>query len=200
MRIYMVRHGESVDDIEDCYGGIADFPLTERGREQASAVGRQLRDQGIQAIYSSPLSRAHEAATIIVAELGTGLDLTVVDELQERNSYGVLSGVNKARAALIFQKVLAQLSEKPGSLTETPTGAEESDVFFRRVERAFDSVVADASSRDLERIAVITHGKFTQALFQHVLGIDGNIYLTLGSVNQIDYEPPHAKLVQQPAP
>jgi hypothetical protein len=29
MRIYLLRHGESLDDIEDAYGGIADYPLTE---------------------------------------------------------------------------------------------------------------------------------------------------------------------------
>ena len=25
MKIYLIRHSESIDDIENCYGGIADF-------------------------------------------------------------------------------------------------------------------------------------------------------------------------------
>lgn len=32
MKILFVRHGESIDDIEDRYGGAADFDLTEKGR------------------------------------------------------------------------------------------------------------------------------------------------------------------------
>lgn len=32
MKIYLIRHSESIDDIENCYGGIADFDLTENGK------------------------------------------------------------------------------------------------------------------------------------------------------------------------
>lgn len=32
MKIYLIRHSESIDDIENCYGGIADFELTENGK------------------------------------------------------------------------------------------------------------------------------------------------------------------------
>lgn len=31
MKIYLIRHIESIDDIENCYGGIADFDLSENG-------------------------------------------------------------------------------------------------------------------------------------------------------------------------
>ena len=31
MKIYLIRHIESIDDIENCYGGIADFDLRENG-------------------------------------------------------------------------------------------------------------------------------------------------------------------------
>lgn len=31
MKIYLIRHSESIDDIENCYGGIADFDLRENG-------------------------------------------------------------------------------------------------------------------------------------------------------------------------
>ena len=30
MKIYLIRHCESEDDILDCYGGCADFDLTEK--------------------------------------------------------------------------------------------------------------------------------------------------------------------------
>ena len=34
MKLLLVRHGESVDDLTDSYGGWADFPLTPKGHAQ----------------------------------------------------------------------------------------------------------------------------------------------------------------------
>lgn len=42
MRILFTRHGESVDDIEDRYGGAADFDLIKKGKEQISESAKKL--------------------------------------------------------------------------------------------------------------------------------------------------------------
>lgn len=195
MLLYMLRHGEALDDIEDCYGGIADFPLTDRGREQARAVGNELAKEGVEEIYTSPLARAEESARIIASEVGNSVQVTVVDDLQERNSYGVLSGVNKERAKEIFGRVLSQLTEKPGYSREPLVGAEDFDVFLERVRRAFDEVLCLAQSKGQQRIAIMTHGKFTRALFEEVLRLEGKIDLKLSAMNVIDYKPAKAVLV-----
>ena len=194
MRIYLIRHGESADDIENCYGGIADFPLTDRGRDQAREVGVALAGDGIEALYSSPLARARESAELIAEQWDTELSVSVVDELQERNSYGVLSGVNKERAKEIFGRVLGALKEPPGFSREPLVGAEDFDDFVRRVQSALGAVVADTQARGLQRVAVVTHGKFTQALFQCVWGLRAED-VKLGAINVVDYEPPRAVLV-----
>jgi alpha-ribazole phosphatase len=41
--ILLVRHGETVSNIEGRYHGRLDSPLTERGVAQAQAIGRRLR-------------------------------------------------------------------------------------------------------------------------------------------------------------
>jgi broad specificity phosphatase PhoE len=197
MRIYLIRHGESVDDVEDCYGGIADFELTDRGREQARVVGKGLMDCDIQAIYSSPLARARESAELIAGVLTGNIPVFVVDELQERNTYGVLSGVNKDKAKQIFGSVLARLTEKPGYSRETPIGGEDYDAFVLRVRRAFDYVVRDAQAAGRNRIAIVTHGKFSHALFQNVLEWKGEVDLKLSAVNVIEYEPAVVNLVRE---
>jgi len=196
MLLYMLRHGEAVDDIEDCYGGIADFPLTDCGREQARAVGKDLVKHKIEGIYTSPLARAEESARIIAAEIGEDVSIMVVEDLQERNSYGVLSGVNKARAKEIFGRVLAQLTEKPGYSREPLVGAEDFDEFLLRVRRAFDQVLHLAQSKGQERVAIMTHGKFTQALFEEVLKLEGKVDLKLSALNVIDYNPAAAVLIK----
>src|SRR5437588_221264 len=112
MKIFLVRHGESVDDIEDCYGGIADFPLTDSGRSTAEELANKLANSGIQVLYTSPYKRAHETATYICKTLDC--EARIIDDLRERNSYGVLSGVNKAKAKSIFSHILNQLKYKAG--------------------------------------------------------------------------------------
>lgn len=200
MKVYLLRHGESLDDIEDCYGGVADFPLTDAGREKARSVAGQLRNASLQFIFTSPLIRARETADIIAKELGDNVPVREVEDLQERNSYGVLSGVNKERAAQIFKRVLADLKEKPGYSREFLLGAEDFDAFVLRVQRAFNEVIELAKEHNAETFAIVTHGKFTQALFEHVLRIQEGVDLNLSAINIIEYQPTAATLVQMTVP
>lgn len=188
-----MRHGEALDDIEDCYGGIADFPLTDRGREQAVETARSLAKYSPVAIYSSPLQRAHETARIIAHELRLESPI-VMQDLQERNSYGVLSGVNKDKAKLVFANVLSTLKDKPGYSKEPIPGCEPWDDFVVRVRRGFETVVKDAGSKGHAVIGIVTHGKFTAALFEDVLAIGQPFDLKLSALNVLEYQPSAAFL------
>jgi broad specificity phosphatase PhoE len=198
MRLYIVRHGESVDDIEDCYGGVADFPLTDKGRAQAKEAATKLRHAQIDVVYSSPLARARESAEIIAATLSAG-PIVVIDDLQERNTYGVLSGVNKKRAEELFKRVLTQLKEKPGYSKETILGGEEYESFVARVARALDAVSAHATENRVATAVVLTHGKFTQALFERVFRLGADVMPQLSAINAVEYEPARTTWVGQPA-
>jgi broad specificity phosphatase PhoE len=200
MKVYFIRHGESVDDVENCYGGVADFPLTDAGREKSRGVARRLRGADLQIIFTSPLARARETADIIAKEIGGDIPVREVESLQERNAFGVLSGVNKELAAQIFRRILSGLSERPGSPRETLLGAEDFNEFIVRVQKAFNEVVDFAAAHGLERIAVVTHGQFTQTLFERVLKIKDGVELNLSAVNVIEYQPPVIALIQMAAP
>ena len=192
MRIYVIRHGEAIDDTEDCYGGIADFELTPNGRQQATDTAGRLRSAGIERIFSSPLKRALHTAEIISHELNLPMP-SVKDDLQERNSYGVLSGVNKERAKDIFGHILMGLKEKPGYSKEHILGCEPWDQFALRVSLVFHAIVQE--TRDESTIAIATHGKFSQCLFDDVLNIPEKINLKLSAVNLFEYRRPVASLV-----
>jgi broad specificity phosphatase PhoE len=80
-RIIFVRHGETPYNAEGRLQGQRDIPLNGKGREQASSVGRVLRDRraaeiaGIEAagaFYASPLVRTRE--TMELARAAMGLD------------------------------------------------------------------------------------------------------------------------------
>lgn len=70
-RIHFVRHGET-DNPEGIVYGLRDFPLTPLGRKQASYAGEALSkmvDPVRTPIFSSPVGRAMETATLVADSL-----------------------------------------------------------------------------------------------------------------------------------
>lgn len=94
--IYLVRHGETLWNLEGRLQGHKDSPLTALGLEQARAAGGILRRELGSApdlpILSSPLPRAWQTAAI-VAETMTrrAADIRLDARLKER-AYGVFEG------------------------------------------------------------------------------------------------------------
>jgi len=79
--LYIVRHGETVWNLEKRMQGRKDSPLTDLGREQAEKLRHSLKDIKWDAIYSSPLQRTHATANIIRSN--QEIPITFRDELQE---------------------------------------------------------------------------------------------------------------------
>jgi probable phosphoglycerate mutase len=81
--IYFTRHGQSLWNIEKRICGATDIALSDLGREQAAALGHEIRQKmetgentpdgkpfRIDEILYSPLSRTTETAQLIAAETG----------------------------------------------------------------------------------------------------------------------------------
>jgi broad specificity phosphatase PhoE len=64
-RILLVRHGTTAYNEGDRLQGQIDNPLSSRGRDEAERLAARLKDEPIDAFFSSPLQRAQETATII---------------------------------------------------------------------------------------------------------------------------------------
>jgi probable phosphoglycerate mutase len=94
-RLFVVRHGETERSAGHIYSGQADVPLTDAGRKQAREAGERLRGAGIDAIWSSPLSRATETAEAIAEATGAAIR---VDERLIEVDYGELEGFDRQRA------------------------------------------------------------------------------------------------------
>ena len=65
--IYLVRHGETLWNVEGRIQGHGDSPLTDAGRAQAQQVAHALARMPLQAIYTSDLTRAAETGDAIAA-------------------------------------------------------------------------------------------------------------------------------------
>lgn len=100
-KVALLRHGESTWNKENRFTGWTDVDLSDKGREEAIAAGRLLRDAGFvfDIAYTSVLKRALRTCWIALDEL----DLLWIPveknwRLNERH-YGALQGLNKAETA-----------------------------------------------------------------------------------------------------
>ena len=187
MRVYLIRHGESMDDTEDCYGGIADFPLNEKGKKLGEELALKLKDSRIQRLYTSPYKRAYETAEIIDKVLNCSIKM--VENLREYNCYGVLSGVNKDKAKEIFAHILNDPKYKDAGYYSgiAYPGGEPRDEFDARVKDAFGQVIKDAEG--LSVVGIITHGGVTRSIYRNILKVEGEIKLDHLALTVINYIP-----------
>ena len=65
--LILIRHGECQANVEGVFRGRIDFPLTERGIEQATLSAEELKKYPISAIYTSPLTRCVKTAEAVSA-------------------------------------------------------------------------------------------------------------------------------------
>ena len=81
LRLYFVRHGETVWNTERRYQGMTDIELSEEGIKQAQCVAERFKNIKIDKIYASPLKRAMETAKKIADE--KGLDIIAEKNFRE---------------------------------------------------------------------------------------------------------------------
>jgi broad specificity phosphatase PhoE len=66
MKVYVIRHGESENNLKGLWTGWQDVPLTEKGQEDAQKAGDFLKQVSFDKIYTSDLVRAMKTAEIAV--------------------------------------------------------------------------------------------------------------------------------------
>lgn len=81
--LYLVRHGETVDNVRQIMQGQTHGQLTEEGIRQAETVRDQLRDVPFGAIIASDLKRSVDTARIIAEP--HGLEVIQTPLLRERD-------------------------------------------------------------------------------------------------------------------
>lgn len=97
-RLVLLRHGESTANADGLFTGSLDAPLTPRGiRESLDAAELIVAaDIAVDAILTSPLSRAHATATLAAPVLAVDPKDVQEDWRLTERSYGALTGRSKA--------------------------------------------------------------------------------------------------------
>ncbi|MGH7409379.1 MAG: histidine phosphatase family protein [Candidatus Methylomirabilales bacterium] len=162
-KVYIVRHGESVWNLEQRLQGGRDPALSEAGYRQAARVAEVLEGLGVAAVYSSPLRRAAETARIIAGALRVPLHLHA--DLREIGM-GSWEGMP-------FRDLLARDGEAYRAWIAAPAdclppGGEPMAAFADRVMAALGEVREKYPRNDA---VVVTHGVVARVLVARTLGL-----------------------------
>jgi broad specificity phosphatase PhoE len=143
--LILVRHGETVHNVNRITQGWSDSELSERGREQVLRLAERLKEHKPTALYSSPLGRAMSTAQAIAD--ATGLEIVPLEDLREMN-YGRWEGRSfmdiRVEDEDIYRRWIADEN------CPCPEGESHADV-RRRLLRAFERV-------NSERAVLVAHG------------------------------------------
>jgi 2,3-bisphosphoglycerate-dependent phosphoglycerate mutase len=175
MEILVVRHGQSVADIECRMEGRADFALSELGEKQAQRAAEWIKEHyKIDVIISSPLKRAAKTAKFI--SKATGKDIIFDDALMEWDN-GLLAGLYRAEANEKYP-----LPEGGRKLHDDFAQAE-SFINLRARAETFWSKLAHKYEKEGNkfRICLVSHGLLINNLFASFMMLPLNAEYSINS-------------------
>jgi probable phosphoglycerate mutase len=132
--VWLIRHGETEWSASGRHTGRSDIPLTDAGRDQATALGRHLGARRFESVLCSPLRRARDTCQLAgyaevaqsegdVAEWDYGEyeGRTTAEIRQERPGWSVWShdlpgGESLGAVAERADRVVAALAEREGEV------------------------------------------------------------------------------------
>ena len=175
MELLLIRHALPVR--RELVSGAADPELSADGRAQAQHVATYLSSEHLDAIYASPLRRAHQTALAIAAH--HTVDVETCDGVAEFDRLSPDYIPTEELKAANDPRYHAMIAGEYD--TDEETSAE-----FRG--RAISSIEELVDAHPAERIAVVCHGGVINAYLGHVLGLDGPrgfFYPNYTSINRV---------------
>jgi broad specificity phosphatase PhoE len=162
VRIVLVRHGETVSNVEGRWQGQSDSPLTDRGRAQAEQLAAALTDEPLAAVYSSDLGRAMDTALVVAAPHA----VKVTPEARLREIHvGEWSGLNRQEIDARFADMRLAWAERPATM-RLPGG----ETLHEAQERALEFFAEVMPAHAGETVLLVVHGAIGQAILVQAMG------------------------------
>jgi broad specificity phosphatase PhoE len=183
MKFYLVRHVETTGNVEHRFAGVTETQYTPKGEKQFQVLVKRLADElKVDAIYSSPISRAFKIAQWVGEE--TNLPVEVRQELSEIH-FGVFENHKVENIPEEFKEYWDAWNEDVVHY-QIP-GGESLMGFHQRVSQFTDSLKDQDGS-----VLVVCHGGPIQSMLIHLLGLDitqrWHFFIPLGGLVEVHYE------------
>jgi len=214
IKLVLIRHGQSIWNLENKFTGWTDVELSEQGIQEAKEAGKVLKEKGFEfdIAYTSVLKRANDTLYYILEELGEK-DIPIKKNwrLNERH-YGALQGLNKDETKQKYgaeQVLLWRRSSdvKPPELSEEDERYPGNDPKYKdltrdelpKTENLIDTINRvmiywnSDIKKDLEegkRVIIAAHGNSLRGLIKYLDNMSDEeiIKLELETGNPICYE------------
>ena len=214
MKLVLVRHGQSVWNLENRFTGWTDVELSNNGIKEAKEAGKLLKENEFtfDVAYTSVLKRANETLNIILKELGEeNIPIHYSWKLNERH-YGALQGLNKddtrkkygdeqvkiwRRSAFVKPPLLNEEDDRyPGGddkykdlkKSELPLG----ECLMDTLKRVIDYYETEIKKSLLsgQNVIIAAHGNSLRALIKYLEDIsdDDILYVEIPTGKPYDYE------------
>ena len=161
MKLYVLRHGETNENITGIMQGNMETVLNEVGRKQAESVRQKINDANIDLVISSPKKRAVETAEIAAPNIPIILD----DRVPSRN-HGEFEGMQRNQVNLqdYWNIKLNKQFEKAESMGE----------IFNRVSSLLNDISINYSNKT---VLLVTHSGIARVLYYYFNGFpdDGDL-------------------------
>lgn len=164
MQVFLVRHGETLWNLQGRMQGFSDSPLTDVGIAQAAALAESLKNHSFSIIYSSDLSRAAQTAEQVALRQGKQVFLDT--RLREKN-LGIFQGLTQSEIAQQFPQEYTLYKTNKADYV-VPQG-ESGKQFFDRTISFFKELPEKHVSGSC--ILVVAHGGVLTNFFKYTQGI-----------------------------
>ncbi len=170
MDIYLIRHGVSTGNGQNRFMGWSDYPLSDVGNLQATAVANRLAVLGPMPVISSDLLRAQQTAMAITAKWNGEI---TTDSRWRETHFGSLEDCPWTE--LSNNAALTALMDNDPINTIWPCG-ESTSTMTERAWEAFHELYKDTTHK---KIAIVTHGGPIHAIITHCLQVPVEKYWVL---------------------
>lgn len=212
-KIILVRHGESIWNLENKFTGWTDVELSENGIREAIEAGKILKINNFtfDLAYTSVLKRANDTLYYILKELEIDIPVIYNWKLNERH-YGALQGLNKEETKQKYGEEQVKLWRRsvyirppylnkkdaryPGNdvkykdlLEEELPLSENLDDTIKRVVEYWNSEIKQKVLSD-KKVIIVAHGNSLRALIKHLddLSDEETVNLEIETGNPICYD------------
>lgn len=171
----LVRHGQSLWNLQNRFTGWVDVPLTEQGEAEARRAGELLAGRTFDVAYTSVLQRAIRTCDLLMETAGIAPPIVRDEALNERH-YGDLQGLNKARTAEKFGEEQVHIWRRSYDVPP-PNGESLKDTAARTLPFFDRAILGDI--RDGRDVLVVAHGNSNRSIVMQLDGLDEEAVLEL---------------------
>ena len=93
-KIFIFRHGQTIDNLEHDFSGIHDVDLTQAGIDEAIQIGEKLKDEAVTKAYQSEQIRSQHTLALVLNGWHKNVRIFTDVRIRERD-YGDLTGFSK---------------------------------------------------------------------------------------------------------